>query len=286
MTEAIPVQCGDGIGEAQDPIQDQLSPFGFGKLLVLGRFPMVDEGLQGVLTDEVGQGVTESFGSIRSPNGSNMVVLDHLGALDIHDVIFLEGEGRVLVSHCKFSPDVDVVRLLGQVDTRPLLQGDSWRQSHDVLERDLLIVGVVDVQARTQDAQQKGELGLVEAGVGLVVPSVGQCQLLDVVHGQGEVVIIPALLNHGEDPVCFSNVDQDEEQAPRLLQDPFQVGVVGQVPKADGAAEPLTLPRLQARGDKVLVHLLVDALLGPPNLLQLVVGGDEGVAAIAVDEGV
>lgn len=247
---------------------------------------MINEGLQCVLANKIGQSVAELFGCVGCPDRGDVLVFYHLGTLHVHDVILLKSKGRFLVAHCKLSPHIDLVGLFGQVHAGPLLETDGWRQAHDVLERYLLVGGIVDVHAGAQNAKEEGELGLVEAGIRLVIPTVGQSQLLDVIHGQGEVVVVPALLDHGEDAVCLSNFYQNEEQAACLLQNPFQVGVVGQVSKADGAVEPLTLAWLQASGNKVLVDSLVDAFLSPPDLLQLVVGGDERVAAVAVDEGI
>ena len=239
-----------------------------------------------MLADKIGQCVAEVFGGVGCPDGGNVLMLDHLGTLHVHDVVFLKCEGGFLVAHGELPPYVNFVGLFGQVHTRPLLEADGWRQPHDVLERYLLVGGIVDVHARAQNAEQERELCLVEASIGLVVSAIGQGQLVDVIHGQGEVIVVPALLDDGEDAVGLANLDQDEEQATGFLQDPFQVGVVCQVSEAHGAVEPLALPRLQAGGDKIVVDLLVDTLLGPPDLLQLVVRGDERVAAVAVDEGI
>jgi len=137
-----------------------------------------------------------------------------------------------------------------------------------------------------QFPQQKGKLGRVETSVGVIVASIRERELLNVEHFQGEIMVVPGLVDDGEDPVCFANLGQDQKQPPGFFQDPLHVRVIAQVTESNRLCEPFSVPGLQARGDKVGGHLLVDAFICPPYLLQGGMWGDQGMPRVAVDEGV
>lgn len=152
---------------------------------------MVEKRAKSVLSNKVGDGVANPFSSIRCPHGHHMFVLHHSCTFDVQYEFLFESVGELWVPQRKSSPNVDLFGPLRKMDTRPALQADGHGKVHDVLEWDFFIRRIVNVDTISQLSQQESELRVVEAGVGMVVASVGKRQLLNVVHLEGQVVVVP-----------------------------------------------------------------------------------------------
>lgn len=55
-----------------------------------------------------------------------------------------------------------------------MLEGDGWRQSHYVFQREHFVGRIIDVNAFFELSEQESKLGMEKSQVDLIVPLVGE----------------------------------------------------------------------------------------------------------------
>ena len=134
------------------------------------------------------------------------------------------------------------------------------------------------MRALLQSAQEERELNRVElAGNPLILVRVGrQTNGANLGQRDGEIIIIPSLVNNVENFIGHSSLDQNKEEPLGPFQNPIEIGVVRQVPtKVYLSKQSGSIVGSNLCVDKVLGDFVLDAFVGPPYLLNDMLGRDE-----------
>lgn len=79
---------------------------------------------------------------------------------------------------------------------------------------------------------------------------------------------MPSVVDEAEDPVGTANVNENEEQARRSVEDPFKVGVVGYRLVDDWFVEKVALLATNMPHYQTSIDGVFNTLFGPPELLD------------------
>lgn len=151
----------------------------------------------------------------------------------------------------------------------------------------MLLRSIVDVRPSLQFSQQVNELCVVEFLVQGFIFVIGQLQALHVLQWNGQIIVIPGIIDAPKDLIWHADLGEDQEQSLSSFKNPFHVGIICQtLTKRQRPIEELALLSTQLRHHKSSSDFRIDAVVSPPELLERGVGCDEGRAAITVNVGV
>jgi len=157
----------------------------------------------------------------------------------------------------------------------PLILLTCWWQLEGPFHRDMLVGPVVEVITSLQGPKQIHKLKFIEPLVYIRVVVKRELKLVNVVPGDGQVFILPRVIDDSQYAFWYTDFGKDQEQSLGSFQYPLHVCVIGEsLTEGERLVQITSFLASQLRYNEPSCDFSVDLVVCPPELFQRCVWRD------------